>query len=73
VNVIDGWFDMADFSSWRTENLVSFCFDSQNERALIVSVLVNLMKEYETTCDQFCKTPSRNEAYRTAKKLLEKT
>ena len=72
--------DMADFKSWRTENLVKFAEDANaemnrllaasianaNETARVLAVLRGLMTEYERMGDVYCFVPARHEAYRDA-------
>ena len=69
---------MADFKSWGHDTLAQFAAESQAEIVLLnnlnaetLRVLSGLMREYERTCDMFCKQPVRNEAYRAAKHLME--
>jgi hypothetical protein len=70
---------MADFKCWSNENLVAFCEEAQrelvklnDEKGVILRSLHSLMTEYESTCDQFCKNPLRNETYRNIKKVFNK-
>ena len=69
---------MADFKSWGHDTLAKFAADSQaeivrinNRHAETLRVLSDLMREYERTCDMFCKVADRNLAYRAAKHLME--
>ena len=76
---------MADFKSWRTENLVKFAEDADaemnrllaasiannNETARVLVVLRGLMTEYERMGDVYCFVPARHEAYRDADRLLK--
>lgn len=69
---------MADFASWRTENLVKFCEESHaetirlnNRYADMVRILSALTNDYASLADQFCCKPERNEAYRNAMELLK--
>lgn len=78
-------FDMADFKSWRTENLVKFAEDANaemnrllaasianaNETARVMAILRGLMTEYERMGDVYCFVPARHEAYRVADRLLK--
>ena len=69
---------MADFKSWGHDTLAQFAAESQaeivrlnNRHAKTLRVLADLMREYEVTCDMFCKVVDRNPAYRSAKHLME--
>lgn len=78
-------FDMADFKSWRTENLVKFAEDADaemnrllaasianaNETARVLKVLSDLMTEYERMGDVYCFVPARHEAYQIAQATLK--
>ena len=78
-------FDMPDFKSWRTENLVKFAEDADaemnrllaasianaNETARVLNVLRGLMTEYERMGEVYCFVPARHEAYRDADRLLK--
>ena len=70
---------MADFKSWSHDTLAQFAAESQaeivrlnNHHAETLRVLADLMREYEVTCDMFCKVAVRNESYRAAKRVMEK-
>ena len=76
---------MADFKSWRTENLVKFAEDANaemnrllaasiannNETVRILQVLRGLMTEYERMGDVYCFVPARHEAYQAAEGVFK--
>jgi hypothetical protein len=76
---------MADFHSWKHENLVKFAEDADaemnrllaasianaNETARVLKVLSDLMTEYERMGEVYCFVPARHEAYRDADRLLK--
>lgn len=70
----------SDFRAWTQENLAKFAKDANedrnrllaagikqaNDNANTLRVLKNLMKEFDRICNENCKVPVRNAAYRQA-------
>lgn len=69
---------MADFQSWKPDNLAKFCEESQaeivrlnNRYAQTIRVLSELTVAFDTLSNECCKVAERQAAYRAAMEMLK--